>query len=191
MSGLPPELRAGLVADVRAIIPQVWPRMNAANDPGGACAYGSLVLQALAYKRYRHKLMLQAGTLQWEFKKAELDDGISATCYSYMWEPRSPLTIAMVANGRLPEMHVWLADPEAEELIDLATGTLRAEAEERVGLTWTRADPPDFLWVGFDAVPADAHYRVAKAAIEVAGSLIYDQPIEELMRFWKKGGTPS
>jgi hypothetical protein len=75
------------------------------------------------------RTIIQAGSASWP--RLAVDDGVSPTHVSYEWNPAAEPTcmfrsglIPLVprADGHLsaslPEMHVWLACPESEEIID-------------------------------------------------------------------------
>jgi hypothetical protein len=183
-----PRTRINVVRDVRSIVEQVWPLMR-----GGACAYASLVLIALAYKRYKTKLTLQAGSLQWKFTRDDLDDGVSSNNFAYMWEPDSTQTAERIAANVLPELHVWCGDVARQEIIDLSTGDLPRESKRILGpaTRWTTELPPDYLWCSVSKIPTDARYIPDAEATKLAAKLMLATPLEELTAFWKQGGTPS
>jgi hypothetical protein len=60
--------------------------------------------------------------------------------------------------GNLPEMHVWVGILDRQEMVDFTTRHLRAAAAER-GMTWTAADPPQYLWCPTGETPDWVVYR--------------------------------
>ena len=123
---------------------------------GGMCPYWALaVIKAGA--KYGKRLVLQAGSMQWRFVPPELDDGVSNTAFGYQWSPTDPKSRQAMAMGLLPEMHVWVADPKTQELIDLSTRDFKKIAENQFGLEWKTKDPPAYLWVSLEG-GADSEY---------------------------------
>lgn len=91
------------------------------------------------------RAILQAGTCMWPRVQPDQDDGVSSTHFSYVWSPDEPASIMAIMAGNLPEMHVWVARPDANEIIDITTGTLPIHARE-CGMDWPGDPPPDYLW---------------------------------------------
>ncbi len=127
-----------------------------------ACLYWAGLVCAHLTKVHGIRTILQAGTMQWPCV-AE-DDGVSPTHFSYVWEPDSEVTRAMLRLNHMPEMHVWAAVPSRNEIIDLTTRYLVEQAKHRAGLEWSAAPPPDFLWCRADALPAGVRYKPAYEA---------------------------
>ncbi len=92
------------------------------------------------------RLVLQAGSASWRMVPPELDDGVMSTHFSYMWEPHSMATRMAMARGTLPELHVWVADPKTQEIIDITTGDLPRLAKNMIGAEWLDKPPPDYIW---------------------------------------------
>jgi len=75
-----------------------------------------------------------------------LDDGVSATHYSYEWEGlASPAVLRSLSAMELPELHVWLAHRDPDTIIDPTVGTWVDRARAG-GFAWTAVEPPAFLW---------------------------------------------
>jgi hypothetical protein len=112
------------------------------------CRVGRCLYVAHATATVLHKAglrpVIQAGSLQWPIMNREDDDGIGNTHFAYMWSPTSAASLAAIAAGLLPEMHVWCGLVEPQTLIDFSTGDLRRHAEA-CGLVWRSADPPEYL----------------------------------------------
>lgn len=122
----------------------------------GKCLY---IAHAVAATLFAHGLrpVIQAGSMQWPLVRREKDDGASSTHFAYMWEPYSLPSLASVAAGYLPEMHVWVGLIETQEVIDFSTRHFKAHAEA-CGLRWTAADPPPYLWANADNWPDWVRY---------------------------------
>jgi len=116
------------------------------------------------------RLMPQAGTAAWRVLPEELDDGepTTHTHYSYVWEQDSRLTRAMIKRDRLPEMHVWCADPARREIIDLSVRYQPESCRMRSGLQWLTPPPPDYLWTDEASMPAGFHYEPSESATQLA-----------------------
>jgi hypothetical protein len=132
---------------------------------GGNCPFWALAVIE-AGKREGRRLVLQAGSLQWRYVPPQLDDGVSSTHFSYMWSPNDPRSRQAIAMGMLPEVHVWAADVDTQEIIDLSTRELKTIAETRYGLDWKTADPPNYVWMTRDEYLAqpDANYSANREA---------------------------
>ncbi len=131
-----------------------------------------------------YQCLLQAGDCCWPIRTAENDDGISATHFSYMWDPESPRSAVRICEGRLPEIHVWIGMRqvikdkvrEPTVLVDFSTGALKEEAE-LAGLSWKAPDPPEWLWAS--ELPAGVMYRARMTSL--AFLLPWLEGREELM----------
>jgi hypothetical protein len=135
------------------------------------------------------RTIIQAGTAQWP--RLAVDDGISATHFSYEWNPDAEPTrlflsgtIPLVerADGHLqaslPEMHVWLACPESTEVIDFTTGLWPDACRETIGEEWLAGRPPDYLWTFGSRLPAGVRYIPDRAAIDLVLAVLHLQDRE-------------
>lgn len=110
--------------------------------PAGSCLLQSYFLAHVLMKK-GIPVVFQAGSLSWRYAP----DGQPHTHFSYQWDPTHPSSVAAVRAGKMPEMHVWLADPITSEIIDPSTGQIKASAEASIpGLRWQEPPPPDFVW---------------------------------------------
>lgn len=148
-------------------------REHGNEDLGGLCLYWARAVVDELRSQGEYAI-LQAGSLSWPLVTPDDDDGVTATHFSYVWEPDSPVTRAMLNARLMPEMHVWAALPRRGhrgQIVDLTTCFLRGEAERR-GLRWTAPPPPDYLWCGWTEMPPGVVYRVDKAATELALAML-------------------
>jgi hypothetical protein len=114
--------------------------------PGGHCvAWACTGLRILMERGFNAKL--QAGSMSWPIVTAELDDGVSPTHFTYEWSPHTPKSQGRMAAGGIPEMHVWLALPDRNEIIDFSTKFFLEQAKQ-FDLVWQAPAPPDYLWAG-------------------------------------------
>ncbi len=118
-------------------------------DPTMACLYWSFYACRVLERR-GERAVIQAGSL--EYPMGGLDDGVSATHFSYLWEPDSAETRRRIAADAMPELHVWVGLPESGEILDVTTCFLQAQAR-RLGLLWRGPAPPPFLWERADQLP--------------------------------------
>ena len=140
---------------------------------GGMCPYWALAVVKAAAKHGK-RLVLQAGSMQWRIVPPQLDDGVSANAFAYMWSPNEPVSRRAIQMGALPEVHVWAADPATQEIIDLSTRDFKRLAENQFGLKWGTKDPPRVLWVNqqeYMAMP-DPTYRADSQATMFVLSLL-------------------
>jgi GNAT superfamily N-acetyltransferase len=142
----------------------------------GACFWHALAVIEAA-KRHGRRLVLQAGSASWRRVPERLDDGVSATHFSYVWEPDSPLTRAIIARffagdtRMLPEMHVWAGDPATQELVDITTRYWPEQCKSLTGEDWLGPLPPDYLWTTARDLPDDAVYEPDMRATMLAGKI--------------------
>jgi hypothetical protein len=140
---------------------------------GGMCPYWALAVVKAAAKHGK-RLVLQAGSMQWRIVPPELDDGVSANAFAYMWSPNEPASRRAIAMGALPEVHVWAADPATQEIIDLSTRDFKRIAENQFGLEWATKPPPPYLWVNqeeYMAMPDPTYRADPQATMFVLGLL--------------------
>lgn len=98
--------------------------------------------------------VLQAGTMNWLAVAPEYDDGVSATHFSYEWQPFTTSMDHVTALHRvvhlreLPEIHVWVYLRDRHEMIDLTTRYHKQRAMELCPtMRWTAPEPPATLWI--------------------------------------------
>jgi hypothetical protein len=90
--------------------------------------------------------LLQAGSASFQFQH---DDGVSPTHFTYEFEA-APAMLRF-QNGELPEMHVWSAIKDTNEIVDLSTKFQAQQAKETQGFDWEpRFQMGPWLWVGVE-----------------------------------------
>jgi hypothetical protein len=141
--------------------------MNAVE--GGKCVFYSAAA-LLVFKRLGVNVALQAGSMSWPVIHLEEDDGVKATHFSYMWEGLTAKNLNILASGLLPEMHVWVALPDAKSVVDFTTGELKKHAE-KVGVNWSGPEPLEYFWDTH--TPRGVVYTPDRVAIQVAAQLIH------------------
>lgn len=132
-----------------------------------ACLYWAALTRDYLNERYDVGAELRAGTACWRFNAH--DDGHTPTHFSYVWDPDSPLSRAMLERGLLPEMHCWVSIPRTGEVVDLTTRYLVFRAAQ-AGMKWTAPEPPPFLWT--DKLPDGVIYAADTLATTFAGALL-------------------
>lgn len=172
-SKLMPEQKVKLVRDARKLAIDIWHEFRRRDgQTGGRCVYYSLALMVLAIRRHNLRLLPQGGTLAWRFLPKHLDTGTNATCFTYEWQGLTEAVIERLTEEKLPEMHVWLADSEAQEVVDASTGSLPDQARTQMNVEWQTQAPPDFLWTDEAGMPEDALYRPEPDGCFVAFELL-------------------
>jgi hypothetical protein len=68
-----------------------------------------------------------------------------------------------VAFGNLPEMHCWVGIVDSQEIVDFTTRHLKA-ACAAVGMEWSAAAPPRYLWCKAKEPPDWVVYRPNREA---------------------------
>lgn len=132
-----------IVSRAEELLPALLPSGSDATEQRKCLYWAAAVM--MAGKEHNRKLILQAGSASFLFLKQEEDDGKSPTHFSYMWEGNTRFVHMGGNNISLPEMHIWCADVERKEVVDLTTRFLK-EDTLAAGFRWTAADPPRYLW---------------------------------------------
>ena len=110
----------------------------------------------VAAKEFGKNFSILAGSSQWKFVPDNLDDGISANYFGYVFEPNSIVSRMNVASGGMPEFHAWLVDSENKQLIDFASYQFPSQAKSIAGYNWhSSLVPPKYYWVSFDEYMKD------------------------------------
>jgi len=108
----------------------------------------------LALARAGLRGVLQAGSCSWIMVPEEEVATADPNSFSMVWDPDDPLSKTAMSEGRLPEMHCWLATtgpkddyrPADEwEIVDLAAGQIPKMAAE-FDLEWRGKLPPQYFW---------------------------------------------
>ena len=128
-----------IVAEARRWVASTWPTL----PEEAGCLYMTLGVILIARVRGIH-LIPQGGSVSWLAVHPDHDDGSSPNAAAYQWDPTHPLSRLSLANGWLPEMHCWAADPERKEIVDITTGLQMTRFKSH--FDWTAAPLPDFLW---------------------------------------------
>jgi len=108
--------------------------------PYGACLYWAQVIcDAYAFGLYP---CLQAGSMLWRMVPDALDDGTRDYALRFVWSPDSARSRAQIAEGGMPEIHIWCGLVQTQEIVDFSIGGLMEGAKLR-GLKWPgRASAP-------------------------------------------------
>lgn len=104
----------------------------------GACLYWTQVAMNILHNR-GERVVFQAGTMLWTCTKPDL-------AFGYEWTPDEPFSREALAVGQLPEVHMWCALPDRNEIIDFSTSGFKRIAQEQHGFNWDTPDPPLYLW---------------------------------------------
>lgn len=112
-------------AQILQVTKDSWKKVYASTAPYRAsCLQVSLTLRAVL-DRYDPKCrhVLQAGSASWLAVPDELDDGVSPTHFAYEFDKKHAMI--NILQGRMPEMHCWVArigSAGEVELIDALYG---------------------------------------------------------------------
>lgn len=111
--------------------------------------------------------VLQAGTAGWwVLAPWEKDDGVRPTHFAYEFDAERAARDA--AAGVLPEVHAWLAIPEAGEVVDFTLWAQPAQAARVAGVEW-RSPRTRFFWGGREQARLAGYvYRPDPFAIAIA-----------------------
>ena len=131
-----------------------------------ACLYQTACLMVAGAKKGR-RLMPQAGTAAWPRLDIECFPDDPHTHFAYEWQGSAdPLTRARASAGLMPEMHIWAADMDSREIIDITTKYAPEQCVKQAKLPWKNSPPPDFFWGGVDDLPDYWMYKASLDAIE-------------------------
>lgn len=155
-----------------------YPHLNEVVDGCARCLYWMHVTCAVLSKAGIGCVPC-AGSASFLIVPPELDDGVSPTHFSFMWEtpPGGVMrTLAdSIAKGKqvtaLPEMHCWNYLPATQEIVDFSAGTIPAMAE-RMGFKWQTPKLPPFLWRRPTSLLPAAIYTPNRDAAQLAMRII-------------------
>lgn len=137
------------------------------NDGGGACLLWAIA--ALRVLRLHNvDAILQAGTCLWPRVRAEDDDGVMNTHFGYEYHADSERTVEMLRMGALPEMHIWVAIPSRNEILDFSTRFLPEQCRLIIGEDWPGDTPPNYLWSRAEELPERVVYAPDAGACFIA-----------------------
>lgn len=143
--------------------------MEIKSTAGGLCLYAAFA-SLMAAAHLEIPAMFMAGSMSWRFVPPDLDDGVSPTHFSYMWNdnptaesqanhraiqkalemPEAQLAAFIEQNNgfrqNLPECHCWVGLPLDNKVFDLTTGAFQ-EQSARAGLKgWRTPSPPKYYF---------------------------------------------
>ena len=162
--------RNTIVEDIRLMMAREY----RGEDMTAGCLYWAKAT-CLRLTEVKQRAILQAGSAAWLRVPTELDDGVIETHYGYWWEDGCERNVQQLAKGELPEMHVWVALPDKNQIIDLTTGFQVDRCRETIGQDWPADHPPDWLWMNVEKVQSiNAMYKPCPAATRLAIGLLYE-----------------
>lgn len=118
-----------------------------------------------------YRAILQAGTMNWLINP---NPDAPITHFTYQWEPESEASKARIVIGVLPEIHIWCALPDLNEIVDFSTCDFRKVAESTHALKWHTEDPPSYLWCNASQLPEGVHYKAELEAIRFIFKFLQD-----------------
>lgn len=127
-----------------------------------ACVILSALGAQVIRRRFGVRAVFQAGSAFWQFRKVPPPDIDS---YGYEYDESQPLSAARLREGKIPELHCWIALPDTGEFIDFTTGALPGLVRESTGFEWALPAPPDFYWGRPEAMPGGWFYTASMQAI--------------------------
>src|SRR5690349_17912512 len=116
---------------------ETWEAFPSGKGPiGHYCLFWADTLATILRNAGVQKAQIQAGTAYWPIIRPEEDDGVSHNQWGYKFE-LSQDTLKALKEGRLPEMHAWVAIPGSQpEIIDITTCFWHGRVME-LGYPWT------------------------------------------------------
>ncbi len=139
--------RDGIVAEIRDLMAENY----RGPQSQGACLYwAKATCEVLG--QFGVRCIPQAGTGGWLRIDDADDDGKCDNAFCYEFNSDNPENVKRLAARGMPEMHVWAAIPEDNEIIDLTTGFQVQQCRETAGMDWPGAHPPEYIWTKADHV---------------------------------------
>lgn len=152
---------------------------------GGTCLYQTACLIAAAHELAPGlRVIPQAGSAMFLRLPTEKDDGKDETMthFSFMWqnEPIELIRKKYLACNILPEIHIWAAIAETQELIDFAVGDIDIQCVKIGRMDWLTPTPPTFIWAQRNGIPPGWHYEPTQEAtmfaVQMLKEYILNQP---------------
>ena len=161
-------------------------------DVPGSCVYQAAALVQVG-REHGRRIIVQAGSAFWRRLPVEVADWVENTAWGYEYDPSTfPDQFVSVVptreahlSGRsnLPmEIHVWCAQPDTDEIIDITTGGWPRACEMIGGLDWPGPKPPDYLWKRAGTQPEGGIYCVDPDATRRA-----HDAVNEVIAHWDAG----
>ncbi len=152
--------RSEIISEARSLVHDHTP----VGESGSCIFYADAVCRILGSHGIR--AVIQAGSLCWPRVDMETDDGEMDTHFSYLWSDTATNRVKGL-SGMMPELHVWAAIPDRQEIIDLTTCHLVAQCKTKANLDWPGRKPPNHLWCTEEELPAHVIYRPDMEAIRL------------------------
>jgi hypothetical protein len=150
------QLLKGALSLAKKVVPPMTPHKR-------SCFYQSIAAWTILrmysqFDKDLDKLHIVAGTAQFQMVPDELDDGVSPTHYSYIYDDE--VAAPLWARNQLPECHCWVQFVYAGEVwvCDLTTKYL-PELTKMIGKEWQTPPPPDELLTKVTELPKGWVYR--------------------------------
>lgn len=111
-------------------------------EPWKGCLYWAAAFEEACKEFGIDDCLIQAGSAQFQFRK---DTGANDTHFSYMYDPLTATT--RMRHGLMPEIHVWNALKDSQEIVDLTTRYQAQQARDLRGFEWEPEFAlPDYFW---------------------------------------------
>lgn len=133
-----------------------------------ACFYHSIAMKLAIDKLTKMRSVIAAGSATFLAVPEELDDGVSPTHYSYVYEGWDCFP------WELPELHCWVAGCDVDGKIYLIDPTVKyvPSLAEDLGIKWRTPKPPKCLWVEPSNLPKGWHYVPDQAAMANVNAIV-------------------
>jgi len=124
-----------IVAEARKLIAENLPeRMVEAG-----CLYHSIAVSKVLSDR-GYPSVIVGGSCSWQFTR--YDNGKNPTHFSYTFTPG-----VYIPESDMPEMHIWVDLCEKNEIVDISTKYLPAQAKRMIKIEFDEElSPPDYYW---------------------------------------------
>lgn len=174
--------REAVRRDVEARVKLLMPK-DLVGSSGGCFFYAVATVEAI--RAAGPRAILQAGSCLWPRIRKDQDDGKCNTHFGYQWSPKDLASLLAIAQGALPEMHLWAAIPDQHEVVDFTTSQWPAQAMKLCGYDWPGDRPPEYLWAQVNrlhsGVTYDADFNAIRLAVRMAIDLLGAGRAKELI----------
>lgn len=114
--------------------------------------------------------IIQGGTAFWPRLPTTADPDDEQALFGYEWDYIQAVRASM--EGRMPEVHFWVAHPDSQTICDPSSWSFPQQARTLAGLGWDTDEPPSAFIAGIENLPPRVAYIASVAATSLALQLV-------------------
>lgn len=111
--------------------------------PSGPCLFWA-VCSRITAKFYGVDISYQAGSMSWPAVRYTEEEGGGTDNLEYIWSPDTVLSSVAIAQGMLPEVHVWTE--WGDRMLDLSGEAFPLRYASLGGKEWSLSKPPAIIY---------------------------------------------